>query len=252
MPPELVSTRLKILAREYEIFGVSSEGWIEIFKTQKQVADSYFNFSYLQQIVQRNWTCLDVGANLGIVTLAMAQLVPLGQVLAFEPDPESFVALRKTLDAAAHENVRAQQWAIGEDNMRGTIVEDPKFRSSTHFMPAPEGKNGMHSIDSMKLLRCDLIKIDAEGSELEVLAGAKETLAKHRPLCIIEFNSFAFMTYRDMTPRSVLKTIRNLFARVRYFDKQNPYIIHELRDGEQFLADNILAHGFVDDLICTF
>ena len=44
----------------------------------------------------------------------------------------------------------------------------------------------MISIDSMKLLRCDLIKVDVEGMEIDVLQGALETIQRYHPIIFVE------------------------------------------------------------------
>lgn len=42
------------------------------------------------------------------------------------------------------------------------------------------------ALDSLQLARVDLIKLDVEGMEMEALAGARETIARHHPILIIE------------------------------------------------------------------
>jgi hypothetical protein len=44
----------------------------------------------------------------------------------------------------------------------------------------------MVAIDSMRLTRCDLIKLDVEGMELDALAGAAETIAALHPVLFVE------------------------------------------------------------------
>jgi hypothetical protein len=43
------------------------------------------------------------------------------------------------------------------------------------------------TVDSLGLERCDLIKLDVEGMEMRVLAGAAATLERHRPWCWAEY-----------------------------------------------------------------
>ena len=43
------------------------------------------------------------------------------------------------------------------------------------------------TLDSLGLGRIDMIKIDVEGMEMEVLAGARQAIAKHRPILLVEW-----------------------------------------------------------------
>ena len=44
------------------------------------------------------------------------------------------------------------------------------------------------AIDTLKLERCDLIKLDLEGAEPLAILGAIDTITKFRPFLVIEFN----------------------------------------------------------------
>jgi tRNA A58 N-methylase Trm61 len=53
---------------------------------------------FLQSVVQKGWTCVDVGANVGSITAVLAECVgPTGRVLAFEAHPENARALRENM-----------------------------------------------------------------------------------------------------------------------------------------------------------
>ena len=53
------------------------------------------------------------------------------------------------------------------------------------------------AVDSLGLPRLDLLKIDVEGMELDVIAGAAATIARHRPLVFAEHLKVGFETLRD-------------------------------------------------------
>jgi hypothetical protein len=147
-------------------------------------------------------------------------------------------------------NVEALDWIVGEEGTAGQFVEEEKWRTSSRFYPSVSGNNVSHSIDSMELPRVDLIKIDAEGSEIDVLIGAKKTLDRCRPLVLMEFNSFAIVYYRDISPRQALRIICNSFSDVQYYDRHRDGELTKLVDQEAFLLENY-AGKFVDDLLCT-
>jgi FkbM family methyltransferase len=242
------STSLRILDRPYTVYGYPGEEWFEIMRGAESINQPHQNS--LRQLVRPDAMCLDVGANLGIFSLTMSQLAPEGKVYSFEPDPKTFVALTTTLRENHIANVEPLEWVVGRAGEAGIFMEEPKCRSSSHFSPYKGGDVVAHSIDSMNLDRVDVIKIDAEGSEIDVLAGAIQTIGRCRPLVMMEFNSFAFIYYRDMSPRTALNSICNFFGDVQFYDRRNAGVLTKLDDREKFLCNNLLG-GFVDDLLCS-
>jgi FkbM family methyltransferase len=138
-------------------------------------------------------TVIDVGANVGTVTLALARLVgPHGRVYAFEPQRLVFQALCAALVLNGLANVSAYQAAVGN---RPRKVRMPALDPTTTFnygavQVGPDEGPGEGSllvtIDSLELSRCDLLKIDAEGMDYEVLLGAAGTVSRHRPVLYME------------------------------------------------------------------
>jgi FkbM family methyltransferase len=244
---ELFHTPVKIFDRSYKVFGYSDEGWFNILARMGKYEE--FNLYNLRPLIRPDAVCLDVGANLGCMTLAMASLAPEGKILAFEPDPKTWEALKLTVKASGYSNILSYPFALGVDGARGTFIEDAQWRSSSHFVPGV-GEEFMVGIDSMNLPRVDLIKIDVEGAELDVLEGAQDTLQRCKPVVVMEFNSFAFVHYRSIVPRQALDRIFAIFPRVQYFDKRVGKPMN-IRDPVEFLRSNFL-NGFVDDLVCTY
>ncbi|MGH7064442.1 MAG: FkbM family methyltransferase [Stellaceae bacterium] len=67
-------------------------------------------------------------------------------------------------------------------------------RSDTEFIgqPIDYSPAAAHHIrclklDSLSLKRLDLVKVDVEGMELEVIAGAAAHIARHRPILLVEW-----------------------------------------------------------------
>src|SRR5262245_36284407 len=193
---------LPIFGVPRQIFGFEDDGW---FQWLRQVGCyPEFNLENLRHLVRPDSICLDIGANIGVFTVALAALTNGdhgGHVHAFEGSETTFEALKRTVEPWS--NVTAYPWIVGTDGERGEFVEDPRMRSSSHFMPARA--NGpprtSHSIDSLDLPRVDFMKIDVEGGELEVLDGAHETIERCNPIVLMEFNSFAMVHYYNMLPR---------------------------------------------------
>jgi len=138
-------------------------------------------------------TVIDVGANVGTMTMALAAFVgQTGHVFSFEPQYYAYSCLvaNVTLNNLLH-FVRPFQAAVGD---KPGVVEFPTFnparRDNTGGLSMldaiPEGSQleeaPVVTIDSLNLPACHLIKADCEGMEPHAFRGAQETIAKHRPV----------------------------------------------------------------------
>jgi FkbM family methyltransferase len=153
-----------------------------------------------QALLNPGDTALDVGANIGVFSIAMGLAVgETGKVIAFEPQPPIFDILRRNIDRCGLAHVEAQRVIVAERDGDGAFVGvthlpdgkqlnfgainvDSRVRDGFgDLVPTP-----MRTIDSLDLERCDFIKIDVEGGEPAVLEGASATLARLRPILCLE------------------------------------------------------------------
>jgi FkbM family methyltransferase len=130
---------------------------------------------------------LDVGANIGALTIPFAALA--AQVHAVEPQPELADALDENVRRAGHGRVTVYRAACGA--APGTIrLPVVRYDQPGNFGGLSMGGDGAEvpvmAIDTLALPRVDLMKIDVEGAELSVLAGAAETVDRCRPVCYVE------------------------------------------------------------------
>ena len=238
-------TNVQIFDRNYQVFGYPGEGWYDILVNSGKYTE--FNLENLRQFIRPDFVCLDIGANVGVMTLAMKALVPDGVVHSFEGSDATYKALRETVRASGFSQVKTYPWIVGREGEYGVFVDDVQWRSSSHYMPG-DGETRARSIDSLELDAVDFIKIDVEGGELDVLDGMLATLKRCQPIVVMEFNSFAMIHYREIIPRHMLKRIFEIFPKVYYFQNRNGGVV-KLDDPEAFLKSNMFG-GFVDDLIC--
>ncbi|MEA2727940.1 MAG: hypothetical protein QOF70_2415 [Acetobacteraceae bacterium] len=149
---------------------------------------------------------IDVGANFGTFSLALSRLVGAGgKVIAFEPQRIIYYMLAGTMALNCAINVHCINAAVGD--APGSL-EVPQF---DYFSPlsfgsvefGPEQRETLTqprqhdaasiefipvvTIDSLGLERVDLLKIDAEGMEMEVLRGAEKTIERCRPVIYAEW-----------------------------------------------------------------
>jgi len=157
-------------------YGEFSEGEIELFR----------------QTVRPNQIVLDIGANIGAHTLFFSEIVGnQGAVLAFEPQRIVFQTLCANIALNGLTNVHCYQLALGPQH--GSVSIPPiNYNEIGNFggismANANQGENvPMTTLDSFHLNKCHFIKIDVEGMEQYVLAGAIETIKKHRPFMYVE------------------------------------------------------------------
>jgi len=145
-------------------------------------------------------TVIDVGANMGLYSMIASKLVgESGSVIALEPSAREFQRLAFHVTLNDLQNIRcflvaasdssgdarlriAGEWNAGHNTL-GKFF-DPAV------VTAREEDVRTRTIDALVadlgLERVDLVKIDVEGHELKVLAGAVETLTRFRPRILIE------------------------------------------------------------------
>lgn len=141
-----------------------------------------------EQLLRPGATVLDVGANVGYYTLLASVLVGEGgRVHAFEPEPRNAGFLRDHVRINGRGNVTVQQAAVSD--RAGTARFDFGSGSGTgHLADA-----GAIEVRTLRLddycaehgLAPSALKIDVEGAEMSVLEGARETLARHRPILFL-------------------------------------------------------------------
>ena len=160
----------------------------------------------LQKLIRSGDTVFDVGANIGAHTLGIARSVgPTGSVYAFEPTDVAFGRLKRNLalNPELKLRTRAHEILLAEE---ATAPLEPEIYASwplntDHSVhPKHRGKlaTALHaSVDTLDRFvereaidRLDLIKIDVDGHEYPVLKGALKTLARFRPVLVMEISPY--------------------------------------------------------------
>ncbi len=174
--PMLYPPKDQYVGRSFKEYGEFSQGEMDLFA----------------QFVQHGAIVLDVGANIGAHTIPLAQLVGSGGVVvAFEPQPVLHRILCANLVLNSIPNVLTYAMALG-DCEGDCLVPDLDYSQPNNFGGiaidmVEEGEVvPLGMLDTFQLERVDFIKLDVEGYESKVLAGAAETIARCRPIMYIE------------------------------------------------------------------
>jgi FkbM family methyltransferase len=151
----------------------------------------------IDRTVVPGMTVADIGAQSGFYSLLLSKRVGAqGQVIAFEPLPANYRLLEENLRLNKIENVIVCREAVADRN--GTLnFQFPSDEPSLIAGPVlAEDETGTFDVPCVSLddfvagkpISFDLIKMDVEGAEGSVLAGATKTLQRLHPILIIELH----------------------------------------------------------------
>jgi FkbM family methyltransferase len=132
---------------------------------------------------------VDVGANIGWFTLHAANIIQdAGTVFAFEPEPTNFSLLSKSVEQNDFHNVHLFQKCVSDTIGTQELYLSPSKNSGLHTIMKDLGGSKIVvptiKLDSLlsfpRFDRIHLLKIDVEGAEAKVLAGAQKLLAQSK------------------------------------------------------------------------
>jgi FkbM family methyltransferase len=165
--------------------------WYYPYKIAKVKRGNEPELGILHELVPPGSTAIDVGANRGFYSYALAKVA--ARVEAFEPHPLLAQFARKKLgprvrvhevalaDREGREKFRVPQDERGVDRHLGGHLGN--LHSTVKYA---EYDVRVAPLDSFGFDNVSFIKIDAEGSELAVIKGAAGTIARWRPGLVVE------------------------------------------------------------------
>ncbi|RDJ25200.1 FkbM family methyltransferase [Bosea caraganae] len=189
-----------------EVLCRTSFGWLlvpaedlRLVSTMVEVGDAFEPGTslVLQRMLGPGDQAVDVGANIGSLTLVMAASVGTGgKVVAFEPTPRCADLLRRTIALKGAEGaVTIVQCAIGSAEATAKLHLG-LTSSHNSLLPLADGEGGIEvpvrTLDSALPdgMHPKLVKVDVEGMELEVLRGMPRLLESTPGLAmIVEFGA---------------------------------------------------------------
>jgi FkbM family methyltransferase len=182
---------------------------------------------FLQGRVRPGMTFVDVGANLGYYTvLASTWVGPGGRVIAFEPGSENNRLILLSLARNGCANVTLHPLALAGG--RGLAYYSTFVGPNGGFLPDREAtlRSGgclvvpTAALDELVAGPVDVLKLDVEGAEGLVLAGASRTIAEHRPLVVSEFSMEMLPRVSGCDPLGYLRTFTDLGYRLHLIERE--------------------------------
>lgn len=143
---------------------------------------------YLISQLPKSGKIVDVGANVGFIALVIAKSRPKVQVFAIEPIPNTFSTLESNRVANSLKNVSCMNFAVGtkDEELKFSNEHSSSDTSSGFWHKTQGNETGLISVNCVEFRNVikgieapiDLVKIDAEGMELEILCNLGSLLAQ--------------------------------------------------------------------------
>lgn len=188
------------------------------------------NYAFIKSVMKEGMHIIDIGAHMGLFSVTSSQLIgPEGKVICFEPTPGTYAVLKKTLRLNNCKNVEALQAAVSCEEGKATFYVNKIAGYSGNSLVKSKNENEL-SVYEVKLVTIDsivteynlqpaLIKIDAEGAELDVMKGGTHTINTFRPVIILGIHPSAIITKGDSL-KSIWETIITYNYRVIYQEEE--------------------------------
>ncbi|WP_417692152.1 FkbM family methyltransferase [Roseibium sp.] len=154
-----------------------------------------FEIEALACFIARGDTIIDVGANIGTHTLALARHIgPEGRIIAYEPQPVVAEVLCGTLVKNGITWGSVRQACVGGEAGDVALPEvDYSGHVNVGAVSFAAGAGGttmvpVETLNSLQLETCSFVKVDAEGMGHLVLEGMQDLIAQFRPTVAFEIN----------------------------------------------------------------
>lgn len=177
---------------------------------------------------------VDVGANIGWYTLVAGHaLGGRGHVHSFEPDPAHIAKLRANVTLNRLDNVTINDCALSDRAGTATLYLNEVNRGDNSLLPHETRTRSaivklerLDDYDGLNRERPLIIKIDVQGSEIDVLAGARTLLATHpREIVLLCEISPAGLALGGHTASELAALLHQLGFAAALVDRARPRII---------------------------
>jgi FkbM family methyltransferase len=202
---------------------LNKTGWENLF-----LGGGWFTEVLMHLNAIKNWTIIDIGANIGQTLLKVKSIDKEINYVGFEPNPAcvhylyQLIAknhLSKTILCPAGISSKTELLTFYYYSESET---DPAASIIPHYRPESSLKKtkivpvfNINEVSQIKeLSKINLIKIDVEGAELEVLLSCEEIIRKHKPFIIIEI--LPVYTSDNVIRRERQEKIEDLITRLDY------------------------------------
>jgi FkbM family methyltransferase len=211
------------------------------------------NIRSVLRLVEPHWIVFDVGANIGFWSVPLARaLKESGQLHCFEPVPSNFRLLaanieRNCVAATVHVHQLGlsdrtgtvqislrEDFAGGSETGNAAIVIDG---DDSRFHRVQVQVRSLDDLfDSLALDRVDFMKVDIEGHEHKFLAGAAQTIARFRPILLMEINDY-YCERQGLDPTALFQEWLLRYSYAAAFRVANQWRVDDLSNRRRGIND---------------
>ncbi len=192
-------------------------GWwmpdVDQFMSAELKPDGTYQYSHLTMamgFVKDRSIGVDLGAHVGTWSKPMSKLFE--RVVSAEPAPDTFECLQANMAKFGCQNVELRNVAMGAASGFVSMVlegRQAELSNTGGRYVAAGGTIPVETIDSWHLPSLGFLKMDIEGSEVDAMQGAAETIKRCRPIILYENKGFwRRYGHAKMAPSELLKRLR--------------------------------------------
>jgi FkbM family methyltransferase len=210
----------------------------------------------LSKVLPRGGTFVDVGANIGLYSLAAARIVGHdGKVLAFEPSARERALLDRNIARNDLTQVVVDDRAVGDRRQGHALLhlaDDQHGGQNTLGSVVYENVRLVGDADvavttldqavaDHGLSRVHVVKIDVEGAEFAVLSGGRATLSISRPVLMMELQEDSLVAQGSGSAAVVEILSEHSYEVYRYAEPGHRQLLRRLETGEADASQDIVA-----------
>jgi len=245
----MLATRILRMADAIDVVVFDSLEQITTYVLEEQQDWFEDEIRAVRKLLKPGQTVLDIGANLGVYALSMAKMVGhKGRVIAFEPASNTAELLKQSALLNGFNHLEVDSRGVGTHSGEAMLSLDSSPELNQILQKTSLQTEDSHGSEIVQLTSLDdwatsqahlnaisFIKLDAEGQELNIIAGARQLLNSHSPLILYEVKHGL----------DVHLELVDAFAKVGYFS-------YRLVPGPLLLVkfDPAIADGFLLNLFC--
>lgn len=191
-----------------------------------------------QDVVKPGGVAIDVGANLGFTAILLRQLS--SRVIAYEISPSTFGWLEQNIEQSGLDGIELVPVGLGEVAGPVELTHAEAFPAGSFIADHDTADRRYHvtqqaqtrtlddEVARLGLAAVDFVKIDVEGFELSVLKGGADTLAKFKPVVVLEMNPWCLNAFQRIALPDFIDYVLSVFPLAysfqgeEYFDLRAP------------------------------